>query len=360
VAAGLTGGTSPALSRQPVQDSSQVPGARAAALQAALDSGLSAATCDSAALVASELAENLYRHGTDGELWLLREPAHDGRASGLTLLAVDRGPGVAGFSRCLVDGYSTGGTLGIGLGTVRRAAAWFDAVSEPGRGTVVAARLSDPAPPGEGAPRQTGADEVDVAALGFPLAGEEVSGDGWACVARGSRLLVLLADGLGHGEGAAKASRRAALALPPLADLPPAEALRALDEELVGTRGAAVTLAEVEVATLRDGGTVTSSGLGNVSVLVAGPDGSTRRAATGHGTAGARGRNRYAEQASALPPAGVLLLHSDGVTSRWTLADRAELLRHSALVIAAAVLRDHERGRDDSLVVVVKATGPAR
>jgi len=337
-----------------VQDSSQVPSARAVAVEAALESGLSPATCDTTALVASELAENLHRHAVDGELWLLREPAHGDVAPGLTLLAVDRGPGVAGFSRCLVDGYSTNGTMGIGLGTVRRAAAWFDAASEPGRGTVVAARLCDPAPDA------TPSDEVDVAALGFPITGEEVSGDGWACVSRGSRVLVLLADGLGHGEGAAQASRRAARALHALADRSPAEVLRALDEELVGTRGAAVTLAQVEVSALRAGGTVTSAGLGNVSVMVTGPDGSTRRAATGHGTAGARGRNRYAEQVSELPQDGVLLLHSDGLTSRWTLEGRAELLRHSALVVAAAVLREHERGRDDSLVVVLKAAGPAR
>jgi len=345
--------TSPALTRRPVQDSSQVPGARAAAVEAALEAGLSPATCDTAALVATELAENLHRHGVDGELWLLQEPVGGDRPPGLTLLAVDRGPGVAGFGRCLVDGYSTIGTLGIGLGTVRRAAAWFDAVSERGRGTVVAARLCDPGP--EAVPD----DAVDVAALGFPLAGEEVSGDGWACVSRGNRLLVLLADGLGHGPGAAQASRRAARALPALADRSPAEVLHALDEELVGTRGAAVTLAEVEVAALRGGGTVTTAGLGNVSVLVAGPDGSSRRAATGHGTAGARGRNRYLEQASDLAQDGVLLLHSDGMTSRWTLEDRPELLRHGALLIAAAVLRDHERGRDDSLVVVVKAARSA-
>jgi len=166
---------------------------------------------------------------------------------------------------------------------------------------------------------------------------------------------VVLADGLGHGPQAAQASRRAADGLAALADEPPAEVLRALDTALEGTRGAAVTLAQVEVSALRDGGVVTSCGLGNVSVLVAGPDGTTRRAATGHGTAGARGRNRLPEQVSTLAPEGVLLLHSDGLTSRWGLQDRVELLRHSAVVIAAALLRDHERGRDDSLVVVLRA-----
>ena len=333
---------------------SQVPVARAAAVEAAWAAGLAPATCDTVALVATELAENLHRHAVEGELWLLPEPAADAQGQ-LTLLAVDRGPGVVGFHRCLEDGFSTAGTMGTGLGAVRRAASRFDAVSEPGRGTVVAAVLRDPSPHQRHGPVRIG--DVDVAALGFPAPGEDVSGDAWTYVSRGSRLLVLLADGLGHGQGAADASRRAAGVLRDQADQAPSEVLRALDAALVGTRGAAVTLAQVEMESLRTGGPVTVTGLGNVSALVAGPQGGTRRAATGHGTAGARGRSRYLEHVSDLAANGVLLLHSDGLTSRWTLDDRLELLRHSSVVIAAALLRDHGRGSDDSLVVIIKADG---
>ncbi|MGZ4592226.1 MAG: SpoIIE family protein phosphatase [Actinomycetes bacterium] len=346
--------TIPILSRRPVHGSSQVPVARAAAVEAAWAVGLTAATCDTVALVATELAENLHRHAVDGELWLLPEPAA-GADGKLTVLAIDRGPGVVGFHRCLEDGFSTTETMGTGLGAVRRAASRFDAVSEPGRGTVVAAVLRDPRPHPRHGLEPVG--DVDVAALGFPAPGEEVSGDAWTCVSRDSRLMVLLADGLGHGQGAADASQRATGVLRDLAHLEPGEVLRALDTALVGTRGAALTLALVEPESLRTGGPVTITGLGNVSALVAGPDGGTRRAATGHGTAGARGRTPYLEHVSDLAAGGVLLLHSDGLTSRWTLDDRLELLQHSAVVIAAALLRDHARGSDDSLVVVVKAGG---
>jgi hypothetical protein len=53
------------------------------------------------------------------------------------------------------------------------------------------------------------------------------------------------------------------------------------------------------------------------------------------------------------PPQGRLVMHSDGLSHRWTLESYPGLaLRHPAL--AAAVLwRDHARGRDDATIVVV-------
>jgi len=329
--------------RLAVEDVSQVPVARAAAVRAARSAGLPVGTADRVALAATELAENLHRHATGGELLVLPADA----AAAVTLVALDRGPGVAGFERCLVDGYSTAGTLGTGLGAVRRLARTFDAVSEPGRGTIVAAALGDP-PPAAGA---------DVAAVGFPIPGETVNGDGWTVVRRGARLVLLLADGLGHGPQAAEASAAATAAVPALADLPPAGVLSALHDRLRHTRGAAVTVAATDLDALLDGGTVHSAGFGNVSLLVAGGDGETRRAATAAGTAGVRSGGRVLEQATVLPPGGIVVLHSDGLTSRWGLTGRAELLRHSAVVVAAALLRDHERGGDDTMVVVLRAAG---
>ena len=53
------------------------------------------------------------------------------------MLALDRGPGMADVPRCLGDGYSTGGSLGQGLGAVRRLSTDFDIYSMPERGTAV-------------------------------------------------------------------------------------------------------------------------------------------------------------------------------------------------------------------------------
>jgi len=57
-------------------------------------------------------------------------------------------------------------------------------------------------------------------------------------------------------------------------------------------------------------------------------------------------------------PAGALLiLHSDGLTTRWTNADYPGLMARHAGLIAGVLYRDHNRGRDDVTVVVLKKPG---
>lgn len=337
--------TDPFAERAPVEDSSQVATARAMVVSTARQSGFDERRVDALALVATELAENLYRHGVQGELIVVRPRASG--AARFSLLAVDRGPGVERFADCLVDGYSTGGTMGTGLGAVQRLADDFDAVSEPGRGTVVSAGFL--------LPGRSGPAHFDVGAIGFPVEGETRNGDAFATARVGSRIVVVLADGLGHGHGAADASEAVTALLPELADRGPAELLAAVNERIAGTRGAAVSVAVLDLDVAREGGRLASAGLGNVSMAGVRPDGLTRRIATAHGTAGTPLRGKIVEQHTDFPAQGLLVLHTDGLTTRWALDGRAELLRHRAEVIAAALWRDHVRGSDDSLVVVVRA-----
>ena len=340
--------TEPVAERAPVEDSSQVATARAMAVRTARQCGVDERRVDSIALVATELAENLYRHGVQGELVVVRPPAVG--AARLSLLAIDRGPGVERFADCLVDGYSTGGTMGTGLGAVQRAADDFDAVSEPGLGTVVSAGFL--------LPGRTWPAHFDIGAMGFPVAGETRNGDAFATVRVGARIVVVLADGLGHGHGAADASEAVTALLPELAERAPADLLTAVNERIAGTRGAAVSVASLDLDVAREGGLLASAGLGNVAIAGVRPDGLTRRIATAHGTAGTHLRGKIVEQHTEFPAHGLLVLHTDGLTTRWSLDGRVELLRHRAEVVAAALWRDFVRGSDDSLVVVVRATRP--
>src|SRR4029450_7163213 len=81
----------------------------------------------------------LLLHAGGGELLLQKLGSDD--SSSIELLAIDRGPGMTDVSRCMSDGYSTGGTQGTGLGAVRRLASEFEIYSAPGEGTVVLARF---------------------------------------------------------------------------------------------------------------------------------------------------------------------------------------------------------------------------
>ena len=80
---------------------------------------------------------HVLKHAGIGELHLRIIPGQD--KPGVEIIAVDRGPGFQ-LDQCLTDGYSTGGTKGIGSGALARLAQVFDAYSDR-RGSVVLAQL---------------------------------------------------------------------------------------------------------------------------------------------------------------------------------------------------------------------------
>lgn len=89
------------------------------------------------ATATSELARNIFRYAGRGEV-LLDGVASCGRR-GLRIVAADSGPGIADIERALRDGYSTAGSLGIGLPGARRLMDEFAIDSAPGKGTTVRA-----------------------------------------------------------------------------------------------------------------------------------------------------------------------------------------------------------------------------
>jgi len=89
------------------------------------------------AIIASEMATNLVRHGGGGEILCRLLPGD----AGIELIACDRGRGMVDVEECLRDGFSTGGTAGTGLGAIRRLATTFDIYSVHGMGTVVLAQV---------------------------------------------------------------------------------------------------------------------------------------------------------------------------------------------------------------------------
>lgn len=85
-----------------------------------------------------EVARNVLAHGTRGDL-LVHLIQKRGRL-GVSIVARDRGPGIANISQALRDGASTSGGLGLGLASVRRLMDEFQLRSEVGRGTTVTMR----------------------------------------------------------------------------------------------------------------------------------------------------------------------------------------------------------------------------
>ena len=87
------------------------------------------------AAAVSEIARNIVVYAGSGEI-VLRPRRADGRW-GLEVVASDEGPGIADPEQALIDGYSTAGSLGVGLPGARRLMDSLEIDSEVGRGTTV-------------------------------------------------------------------------------------------------------------------------------------------------------------------------------------------------------------------------------
>lgn len=90
------------------------------------------------ATVVSELATNILHYAGQGELRIRALECFS--RQGVEILAVDHGPGIDDMEKALSDNYSTGGTLGLGLPSVKRIMDEFIIESEPGCGVRCLAR----------------------------------------------------------------------------------------------------------------------------------------------------------------------------------------------------------------------------
>lgn len=343
----------------PVHDSTRVRDARVAAEHAADLAGLDPARSAAAALVATELATNLVKHTRGGQLLVEPVPAPIPNGTGdparfVQIAAIDHGPGIADVTAALSDGFSTARSLGAGLGTCRRIADHFALHSTPGRGTVALARIG-------AAGRTTAASAAGTLWAGgvnVPFGGADHSGDAWAWVRAGERATLMVADGLGHGPEAARASTAAVEALHRAARLTPAECLRDLDTALRGTRGGAVAVAQVDTRA----GLLRFAGIGNIGARLRDGHGTWRSLLSRPGIVGVHRPGRLHEDQQPWTADQVLILHSDGLPSRWTPTTEPALLSADPAVVAAVTLRDAGSAarpvRDDTTVAVLAPTPP--
>jgi serine/threonine-protein kinase RsbT len=112
--------------------------ARHQARALAHDAGFGLADLAIVATAISELGHNALRYARAGDLDI--EIVYDRGRHGIVIVASDQGPGIPDVDLALQDGYSTSGSLGLGLPGVRRLMDEFEIRSELGRGTTVTVR----------------------------------------------------------------------------------------------------------------------------------------------------------------------------------------------------------------------------
>lgn len=288
------------------------------------------------ALVATEVSRNVLVHGGGGQVVItgIRGPQHPmGR-----ILAMDKGPGIANIAQAMSDGYSTAGTMGGGMGAMKRMASMLEVFTGRG-GTIVLLQI--------GAREQT--EQPQIAGIAVPYPGERFCGDAWACQQTPERTAVMVVDGLGHGYEASEAAQEAVATFRKRPEAAPGDMLGYLHDALKKTRGAVASVTEIRPRA----GTLVYAGVGNISAVVL-EGGATRSLVSHNGTLGAT-ISKIQEFTSDWKAGSILVLHSDGLTTKWDLQPYPGLLARHPAVIGGALLRDFRRQRDDASVVVVKA-----
>ena len=321
----------------PVSDASGAAAARRSAEGMASRLGFDSTRTGQLAIVVMELATNIVKHAKQGEILLAA--CGDG-VRGIEILALDKGKGVVNVEQSLVDGRSTAGSLGHGLGAIRRMADAFEIYSQPAKGTAALARLW---------PKHTGTRDAESFSLGVvnvAKSGESVCGDAWSAKVVPHAASILVADGLGHGLLAAEASSAAVSEFERDPLRAPSRGLEDVHRALRPTRGAAVAIAGLDFE--RD--VARFAGVGNIAGAII--DGETRRSLVSHnGTAGHIARHLH-EFSYPLVRSSVLVMHSDGLGSSWNAADYAGLWNRDPALVAGVLYRDFTRHRDDVTVLV--------
>ena len=175
-----------------------------------------------------------------------------------------------------------------------------------------------------------------------------ISGDSWAGRRRGSRATLVVADGLGHGPEAAAAADAAIEMFQREGALGAKDLVERCHLALRSTRGAALAVVEVDA----EARSVVFCGAGNISArILSGVE--DRSLMSQHGTVGLQIRS-IQEHRYALPPHALVVVHSDGILTRWDLKDTPELLSCDPTIVAAHLIRNKLRGRDDASVVVLR------
>jgi len=324
---------------------SDVSAARRVAKRMAETVGFDEVPGEEIALVVSELGSNLIEHAGGGSLTL--SVVSDQARRGVQIESLDRGPGIADVEQAIADGFSTTGSLGYGLGTVNRLTDEFTIESRggPEEGTHVLCRRWH-------RPQrrfQVARCPLDFGAATRPHPGMRLNGDAFVIRRWDGSALAAVIDGLGHGQYAHRASQKAREYVERHVDQDLTHMFRGVGRACRATRGVVMGVARFDWGA----GRLTFGMVGDTAARVFGSL-EPIRFRIRRGILGGQAPNPVVTR-HPWDPENVLVLHSDGLTSRWRWTDFPGLGEATATAAAQKLLRALAKDNDDATVIVVKA-----
>lgn len=326
-----------------VRNRAAIGAVRRAARVRAIEIGFPEIAAEEIALVATELASNLLKHAGEGVI-RIGHLAQSERG-GIGIESHDFGPGMADVEEAFTNGVSSAGSLGYGLGTVHRMMDEVEITSVPELEAGTRIVCTRELPRDMRSPRSLPV-SFGVAARAHP--GAAVSGDAYLVKRWGEVVLVAVIDGLGHGQFALRASRTAREYVERHYDAPIENIFAGTNRACRGTRGVVMALARIDLAE----NTLRFASIGNIEArLQSGPERPgllVRRGVVGL-NAPLPSVKRHDWTSDSL-----LVLHSDGLSTRWNWDDFPGVTALPATEVARRLFARLVKRDDDAVVVVVK------
>jgi len=298
-------------------------------------------------IVVSEITSNLIKHAGSGELLYRIETS----ATILTIeiLSIDNGPGMADTAKMIKDGASTTHTLGQGLGAIHRLSDVAHVYSRLGWGTIVYSMIHERPTKTESSPSPSKGLVISVSALCVPKAREKACGDGYRMRQIPGGVMILFADGLGHGPQAKEAVDAAGDIFMNCSEIEPVAIARKLHESIRKTRGLVGAIGVFNTKANE----LLFCGVGNIHSRYY--NGITSRNFMSYnGTIGLNIPTSINASRVSLEKNQHLILCSDGIQTRWDISKYPGIFKYSPMVLAACIYKDHTRRTDDASVLIAK------
>ena len=294
-------------------------------------------------IIVAEMTSNLHKYATGGELLMgyFDRPGEEY----IELISIDNGPGISDLHKVMADGYSSGNTLGHGLGSIKRLSDEFDIYSVKNWGTIVLSRVYKASLAAKTRTKL----RIEIRPIVVKKVGEETSGDGHYYKVTDNFVKLLVADGLGHGVEANIAVNEAVKSFKLCTEESAVDILRYMHRDIRKTRGmvATVVIYDLKAKVLK------IAGVGNISSRLFGGINSKTVLAY-NGIVGHNIPNTMNDQLMPFADYQQLILCSDGIKSRWESVKHNGINRCDSSILAAAIYKDFARHTDDMSVIIAK------
>ncbi len=307
-------------------------------------------------IVISELCTNFIKHNAvDGTLIfnILNEPDR----AGIEITAQDRGPGIKDMDEAMKNGVSSKGTLGGGIGAIKRLMDSFEiysncdnskyasfesnAIDGQSIGTLIIlkkwvltnAKLMD--------------DDIKISILSRPYPGTAVNGDYYYIKKFKDRSIFAVIDGLGHGVEANSAARLVSQIINENTHKSIEDILLVANKGLLNTRGAVAGITLID--TLKN--QFHYCAIGNIEFRYI-FNGNTERLIPTNGILGAYSNNKVKVHTRIYEKGAIITMCTDGIINKWDFNSYSHIDFTNPTIFANSLLKDFSKDTDDATILI--------